>query len=433
MTNIVDIKAREILDSRANPTVEVDVLLESGHMGRSAVPSGASTGTREAVELRDGEKKRYMGKGVQKAVSHVNEVIGPKLLDRDASDQNLIDRMLIDLDGTENKGKLGANALLGVSMACARACAGYFKLPLYRYIGGTGARILPVPMLNILNGGKHADNTVDFQEYMIAPAGAPSFKEALRMSAEVYHHLKSHLKSKGLATAVGDEGGFAPNLKNNEEPLEVIMEAIKKAGYEPGKDIFITLDPAASELWGEAEEEGKKGYKFWKSSKEILSPEQMVDYFVNLVKKYPIISIEDGMAEQDEKGWKLITEKLGDRVQLVGDDLFVTNAKILKDGIQKGLGNSILIKLNQIGTLSETLETIELAKTNAYTSVVSHRSGETGDTFISDLVVATGIGMIKTGAPARSERAEKYNQLLRIEEELTGTALYPGLKAFKNQ
>ncbi|MDD5065486.1 MAG: phosphopyruvate hydratase [bacterium] len=433
MTNIIDVKAREILDSRANPTVEVDVLLESGDMGRAAVPSGASTGTREAVELRDGDKKRYMGKGVLKAVQNVNEIIAPKILDMDAADQNLIDKTIIELDGTENKGKLGANAILGVSLACARACASYFKLPLYRYIGGTGAKVLPVPMLNILNGGKHADNTVDFQEYMIAPAGAPTFREALRISAEVYHNLKSYLKSKGLSTAVGDEGGFAPNLKNNEEPLEVIMEAIQKAGYKPGKEVFIALDPAASELWGEAEEDGKKGYKFWKSSKEIISPEQMVDYFVKLVNKYPIVSIEDGMAEQDEAGWKLMTEKLGDKIQLVGDDLFVTNVKILKEGIKKGLANSILIKLNQIGTLTETLEAIELAKINAYTAVASHRSGETSDNTIADLVVATNIGMIKTGAPARSERCEKYNQLMRIEEELGSTAVFAGLKAFKNQ
>lgn len=433
MTNIIDVKAREVLDSRGNPTVEVDVILESGNMGRAAVPSGASTGTREAVELRDGDKKRYLGKGVLKAVQNVNEIIAPKIIDMDGADQNLIDKTIIELDGTENKEKLGANALLGVSLAVAKAAAGFFQMPLYRYIGGTNAKVLPVPMLNILNGGKHADNTVDFQEYMIAPAGVSSFKDALQVSAEVYHHLKSYLKSKGLSTAVGDEGGFAPNLKNNEEPLEVIMEAIHKAGYKPGKEIFITMDPAASELWGEAEEEGKKGYKFWKSSKEIFTPEQMVDYFVNLVNKYPIISIEDGMAEQDEKGWKLITEKLGNKIQLVGDDLFVTNAKILQDGIKKGLANSILIKLNQIGTLTETLDTIELAKTNAYTSIASHRSGETEDSTIADLVVGTNVGMIKTGAPARSERTAKYNQLLRIEEELGSTAIYAGLKAFKNQ
>ncbi len=433
MTNIIDVKAREVLDSRGNPTVEVDVILESGNMGRAAVPSGASTGTREAVELRDGDKKRYLGKGVLKAVQNVNEIIAPKIMDMDGADQNLIDKTIIELDGTENKEKLGANALLGVSLAVAKAAADFFQMPLYRYIGGTNAKVLPVPMLNILNGGKHADNTVDFQEYMIAPAGVSSFKEALQVSAEVYHHLKSYLKSKGLSTAVGDEGGFAPNLKNNEEPLEVIMEAIHKAGYKAGKEIFITMDPAASELWGEAEGEGKKGYKFWKSSKEIFSPEQMVDYFVNLVNKYPIISIEDGMAEQDEKGWKLITEKLGNKIQLVGDDLFVTNAKILQDGINKGLANSILIKLNQIGTLTETLDTIELAKTNAYTSIASHRSGETEDSTIADLVVGTNIGMIKTGAPARSERTAKYNQLLRIEEELGSTAIYVGLRAFKNQ
>jgi len=426
MTNIVDIQAREILDSRGNPTVEVDVLLECGAFGRAAVPSGASTGTREAVELRDGDKSRFLGKGVKKAVKNVQDIIAPKIIDMDAADQVLIDKTMIELDGTDNKGKLGANAILGVSLAVAKAAAEAFGLPLYRYIGGVNAKVLPVPLLNILNGGKHADNNVDFQEYMIAPAGAKSFAEAMRMAAEVYHTLKADLKSKGLATAVGDEGGFAPDLKSNEEPLEIIVESIQKAGYKPGKDIFICLDPASSEFY----KEGK--YQLTAENKA-LSSEEMVEYYKKLVEKYPIISIEDGMAEQDWDGWKIITEQLGDKIQLVGDDLFVTNSKILAEGIEKGVANSILIKLNQIGTLTETLETIELAKTNAYTAVVSHRSGETEDCTIADLVVATNIGMIKTGAPARSERLAKYNQLLRIEEELGDTAVYAGLSAFKNQ
>lgn len=426
MTNIIDVHAREILDSRGNPTVEVDVLLESGAMGRAAVPSGASTGTREAVELRDGDKSRYLGKGVSKAVENVNKTITPVLIDMDASEQTLIDKKLLELDGTDNKGKLGANAILGVSLAVAKAAANYFELPLYKYIGGTNAKILPVPLLNILNGGEHADNNVDFQEYMIAPAGAKSFKEALCMAAEIYHNLKSYLKSKGLSTAVGDEGGFAPNLNSNEEPLQVIVEGIKKAGYTPGKDVFIALDPASSEFY-------KNGKYELKAENKSLSSKEMVDYYKNLVEKYPIISIEDGMAEQDWDGWKLITDTLGDKIQLVGDDLFVTNAKILGEGIEKGLGNSILIKVNQIGSLSETLDTIELAKTNAYTAMASHRSGETADDTIADLVVATNIGQIKTGAPARSERLAKYNQLLRIEEELGEVATYAGLKAFKNQ
>ena len=426
MTNIIDVHAREILDSRGNPTVEVDVLLESGIQGRAAVPSGASTGTREAVELRDGDKKRYMGKGVLKAVKNVNEIIAPEIIDLDAADQVLIDKTLIKLDGTENKGKLGANAILGVSLAVAKAAAEYFELPLYRYIGGTNARVLPVPMLNILNGGAHADNNVDFQEYMIAPAGASSFSEAMRMAAEIYHNLKSHLKSKKLATAVGDEGGFAPNLKSNEEPLEIIVEGIKKAGYIPGKDVFIALDPAASEFF-------KNGKYELTAEKRALKPDEMVDYYKKLVDKFPIISIEDGMAEQDWTGWKKMTDVLGSKIQLVGDDLFVTNKKILAKGIDKGVANSILIKVNQIGSLTETLETIELAKTNAYTSVASHRSGETSDHTIADLVVATNIGMIKTGAPARSERLAKYNQLIRIEEELGSIGVYAGLHAFKNQ
>ncbi len=425
MTNIIDVHAREILDSRGNPTVEVDILLESGAMGRAAVPSGASTGTREAVELRDGDKKRYLGKGVLKAVKNVNEIIGPEIIDLDATDQALIDKIMIELDSTENKGKLGANAILGVSLAIAKAAAVYSELPLYRYIGGANAKVLPVPLLNILNGGEHADNNVDFQEYMIAPAGASSISEALRMAAEVYHNLKSYLKSKGLSTSVGDEGGFAPNLNSNEEPLEVIIEGIKKAGYIPGKDIFIALDPASSEFF-------KNGKYELKAEKKSLSPDEMVAYYKKIVDKYPIISIEDGMAEQDWKGWKKMTDLLGDSIQIVGDDLFVTNKKILAQGIDKGIANSILIKVNQIGTLTETLETIELAKTNSYTCVASHRSGETSDDTIADLVVATNIGMIKTGAPARSERLSKYNQLIRIEEELGETGVYAGLAAFKN-
>lgn len=426
MTNIINVHAREILDSRGNPTVEVDVLLQNGSMGRSAVPSGASTGTREAVELRDGDKTRFLGKGVQKAVKNVNDVIAPAIIDMDAALQPLIDQTLIKLDNTDNKEKLGANAILGVSLAVAKAAANYFELPLYRYIGGTNAKVLPVPLFNILNGGEHADNNVDFQEYMIAPAGAPSFKEAVRIASEIYHHLKSYLKSKGLATSVGDEGGFAPNLNSNEEPLEIIMEGIQKAGYKPGKDVFIALDPASSEFF--------KNNKYeLKAENKLLSSEEMVNYYKNLVDKYPIISIEDGMAEQDWDGWKMITDILGDKIQLVGDDLFVTNAKILAEGISKKIANSILIKVNQIGTLTETLNTIELAKTNAYTSVASHRSGETSDDTIADLVVATNIGMIKTGAPARSERLAKYNQLIRIEEDLGEVATYAGLKAFKNQ
>ncbi len=426
MTEIIDVHAREILDSRGNPTVEVEVYLESGAMGRAAVPSGASTGTREAVELRDGDRSRFGGKGVLKAVKNVNDVIAEEIIGMDAADQLSIDNKMIELDGTDNKGKLGANAILGVSLAVAKAACDYFDLPLYRYIGGTNAKVLPVPLLNILNGGKHADNNVDFQEYMIAPAGASSFSEAMRMAAEVYHSLKSYLKEKGLATSVGDEGGFAPNLNSNEEPLEVIVEGIKKAGYAPGKDIFIALDPASSEFY-------KDGKYVLGAENKALSSEEMVDYYKKLVEKFPIISIEDGLAEQDWDGWKVMTEVLGSKIQLVGDDLFVTNKKILAEGIEKGVANSILIKVNQIGSLTETLDTIELAKSNAYTSVVSHRSGETSDYTIADLVVGLNLGMIKTGAPSRSERLAKYNQLMRIEEELGDNAVYAGLKAFKNQ
>jgi len=423
--DIVDVFARQILDSRCFPTVEVEVTLDDGTVGRAAVPSGASTGMFEAVELRDDDKTKYNGKGVLKAVDNVNNIIAQELIGMNIFDQVSIDKTMIELDGTENKGKLGANAMLGVSLACARAAAEYLGISLYQYVGGVNAKVLPVPMMNIINGGKHADNNVDLQEFMIMPAGAPSFSEALRMCAEVYHSLKSLLKSKGYETGVGDEGGFAPNLRSNEEAIQVIIEAIEKSGYTPGKDIYIALDPASSELF----ENGK--YNLAGEGK-VLTPEQMADFYVDLVNKYPIISIEDGMAEEDWEGWKYITDKLGDRVQLVGDDLFVTNTKRLKMGIDKKVANSILIKLNQIGTLTETLNTIEMAERAGYTAVVSHRSGETEDTTIADLVVAVNAGQIKTGAPARSERVAKYNQLLRIEEELADMGEYRGLKAFYN-
>ncbi|MBI6873546.1 phosphopyruvate hydratase [Clostridium aciditolerans] len=422
---IVDVVARQILDSRAFPTVEVEVVLEDGTVGRAAVPSGASTGMFEAVELRDDDKSKYNGKGVLKAVDNVNNYIAEELIGMNVFDQVLIDKTMIKLDGTENKGKFGANAILGVSLACAKAAAEYLGLSLYQYIGGVNAKVLPVPMMNIINGGKHADNNVDLQEFMIMPAGAPSFSEALRMSAEVYHTLKSLLKSKGYDTGVGDEGGFAPNLKSNEEAIQVIVEAIEKAGYTPGKEIFIALDPASSEIY----ENGKYNLK---GEGKVLSSEEMTDYYVNLANKYPIISIEDGMAEEDWEGWRMLTEKLGDKVQLVGDDLFVTNTSRLKTGIEKKVANSILIKLNQIGTLTETLNAIEMAERAGYTAVVSHRSGETEDTTIADLVVAVNSGQIKTGAPARSERVAKYNQLIRIEEELGEMAEYRGLNAFYN-
>lgn len=422
---IVDVHARQILDSRSFPTIEVDVVLEDGTIGTAAVPSGASTGIFEAVELRDNDKSIYNGKGVLKAVDNVNNQISEELIGLDIFDQPLIDKVMIALDGTDNKGKLGANAMLGVSLACAKAAANYLGIPLYKYIGGVNAKVLPVPMMNIINGGKHADNNVDLQEFMIMPAGAASFSDALRMSSDVYHTLKGILKSKGLDTAVGDEGGFAPNLKSNEEAIVVIIESIEKAGYVPGKDIYIALDPASSELFSNGvynlDGEGKK-----------LTPAEMVDYYVKLVEKYPIISIEDGMAEEDWEGWKLITEKLGHKIQLVGDDLFVTNTTRLQRGIESDTANSILIKLNQIGTLTETLNAIEMAARAGYTAVVSHRSGETEDTTIADLVVAVNAGQIKTGAPARSERVAKYNQLLRIEEELGEVAEYRGLKAFYN-
>ncbi|MDG5467730.1 phosphopyruvate hydratase [Deltaproteobacteria bacterium IMCC39524] len=426
MSEIVDIYAREILDSRGNPTVEVEVYLESGVMGRAAVPSGASTGEREALEFRDGDKSRYLGKGVLKAVTHVNEVITDALLGWEASDQSGIDRKLLDMDGTDFKSNLGANALLGVSLAVAKAAAEEAGLPLYQYLGGTNAKELPLPMMNIINGGEHADNNVDIQEFMIMPAGAESFKEALRMGAEIFHALKKVLKDKGYNTAVGDEGGFAPDLKSNEEALEVIMEAIKAAGYKPGVDILLALDVAASELY-------KDGTYILENEKQKeKSAADMVEFYADLVERYPIISIEDGMAENDWDGWKLLTDRLGDRIQIVGDDLFVTNTKILKEGIDKGIANSILIKVNQIGTLTETLEAIEMAKRAGYTAVVSHRSGETEDTFIADLAVATNAGQIKTGSLCRTDRICKYNQLLRIEDELEDVAVFAGADVFYN-
>ena len=423
-TLIADIVAREILDSRGNPTIEVDVTLENGCMGRAAVPSGASTGEHEAVELRDGDKARYNGKGVLNAVEHVNSTIAEELTGYDALEQSEIDALMIRLDGTPTKAKLGANAILGVSLAAAKASAQSLKIPLYRYIGGTNAKTLPVPMMNILNGGKHADNNVDIQEFMIVPVSAPSFAEALRAGAEVFHSLKSVLSKKGYNTAVGDEGGFAPNLKSNEEAVEVILEAISKAGYAPGKDVFMALDPASSEFF-----EGGK-YVFNKSDKSSKTPEQMVKYYEHWVAQYPIISIEDGMAENDWTGWKLMTDTLGKKIQLVGDDVFVTNTEFLKKGIDMGVANSILIKLNQIGTLTETFDAIEMAKRAGYTCVISHRSGETEDATIADVAVAANTGQIKTGSASRTDRVAKYNQLMRIEEELGESAIYPGLAAF---
>ena len=426
MSEIIDIYAREILDSRGNPTVEVEVFLESGVMGRAAVPSGASTGEREALELRDGDKSRYLGKGVLKAVENVNEVIAEALIGWEASDQAGIDRKLLELDGTEVKSNLGANALLGVSMACAKAAAEDAGLPLYQYIGGANAKELPLPMMNIINGGAHADNNVDIQEFMIMPAGAGSFKEALRMGAEIFHALKNVLKAKGYNTAVGDEGGFAPNLKSNEEALQVIMEAIKAAGCKPGEDVLLALDVASSELF----KDGK--YRLENEKQPVKTAQELVDFYEDLVNRYPIISIEDGMAENDWDGWKLMTDRLGNRIQIVGDDLFVTNTKILKQGIEKGIANSILIKVNQIGTLTETLEAIEMAKRAGYTCVISHRSGETEDTTIADLAVATNAGQIKTGSLCRTDRICKYNQLLRIEDELDDVALFSGKDVFYN-
>lgn len=425
MTTIVDIVGREILDSRGNPTVEAEVLLESGVIGRADVPSGASTGEHEAVELRDGDKNRYGGKGVLKAVENINEKIADELIDFDAADQVGIDQFLINLDGTENKSNLGANAMLAISLACAKAAAETLDLPLYRYIGGTNARTLPVPMMNIINGGKHADNNVDFQEFMVMPVGAPNFAEALRMGAETFHVLKSVLKEKGYNTSVGDEGGFAPNLKSNDEAIELILEAINKTGYKVGDEIAIALDPASSEMYLN----DKKSYQFFKSDKSEKSSEEMVEYYVNWVNQYPIVSLEDALAEDDWDGWKLLTDKLGGKIQLVGDDIFVTNTDRLTKGIDLGVANSILIKVNQIGTLTETLDAIEMAKTAGYTNVISHRSGETEDTTIADIAVATNAGQIKTGSASRSDRIAKYNQLLRIEEELDTTAIFPGIAA----
>ncbi len=425
MTTIVDIVGREILDSRGNPTVEAEVLLESGVIGRAAVPSGASTGEHEAVELRDGDNNRYGGKGVLKAVENINDKIADELIDFDAAEQVEIDQFLINLDGTENKSKLGANAMLAISLACAKAAAETLDLPLYRYIGGTNARTLPVPMMNILNGGKHADNNVDFQEFMVMPVGAPNFAEALRMGAETFHVLKSVLKEKGYNTSVGDEGGFAPNLKSNDEAIELILEAINKTGYKVGDEIAIALDPASSEMYLS----DKKSYQFFKSDKSEKSSEEMVEYYANWVNQYPIISLEDALAEDDWDGWKLLTDRLGDKIQLVGDDIFVTNTNRLAKGIELGVANSILIKINQIGTLTETLDAIEMAKIAGYTNVISHRSGETEDTTIADIAVATNAGQIKTGSASRSDRIAKYNQLLRIEEELDNTAIFPGIAA----
>lgn len=425
MTIISDVFAREILDSRGNPTLEAEVWLEDGTVGRAAVPSGASTGAYEAVELRDGDKGRYLGKGVVKAVENVNEVIGPELIGMDVTDQIGIDQLMIELDGTPNKGKLGANAILGVSLAVAKAAANYFGLPLYQYIGGVNAKELPVPMMNILNGGAHADNNVDIQEFMVLPVGADSFSEGLRMGAEIFHNLKAVLKARGLNTAVGDEGGFAPNLKSNEEALAVIIEAIEKAGYKPGQDVFLGLDVAATEMY-------KDGKYHLAGEGVTYTADEMIAFYQKLVDKYPIITIEDGLSEDDWEGWAKLTETLGKKVQLVGDDLFVTNTQRLSQGIQKGVANSILIKVNQIGTLTETLDAIEMAKRAGYTAVVSHRSGETDDTTIADLSVATNAGQIKTGAPSRTDRVAKYNQLLRIEEELGELAKYCGKDVFYN-
>ena len=425
---IEEIKALEVLDSRGNPTVQVEVITEEGTNGVAMVPSGASTGSFEAVELRDGDKSRYLGKGVLKAVENVNKIISKELEGMNVFEQTEIDKKLIEIDGTENKGKLGANATLGVSLAVARAAANSLGMSLYKYIGGVNAKTLPVPMMNILNGGKHADNTVNIQEFMIMPVGAKSFSECLRMSAEIYHTLKKVLKAKGLATGVGDEGGFAPDLSSDEEALKLIVEAISEAGYKPGEDVVLALDVASTEMYDEAKKIGKEGcYYFWKTE-ELKTEDEMIEYLEDLANKYPIISIEDGLAEEDWEGWRKLTEKLGNKLQLVGDDLFVTNIKRLQKGLDNKIANSILIKLNQIGTLTETLDAIELAKKNGYTAVVSHRSGETEDTTLADVAVATNAGQIKTGAPCRTDRVAKYNRLLNIEAELGDLAIYPGRK-----
>jgi enolase len=423
MSTIVEVHGREILDSRGNPTVEVEVLLDSGEMGTAAVPSGASTGQHEALELRDGDKGRYLGKGVLKAVDNINGPIAEELVGWEVTDQVGIDRMLIQLDGTENKSNLGANAVLGASLACARTAAIHLGMPLYRYIGGVAANLLPVPMMNILNGGLHADNNLDFQEYMIVPVGADSFREALRMGAEIFHNLKQLLKERGQSTAVGDEGGFAPNLSSNEEALDLIVEAIERTGYEPSRQVALALDVAASSFYKEGT------YILSAEGGRRLSSSEMVDYYEALIKKYPIVSLEDGLAEDDWEGWEILTRRLGDKLQLVGDDIFVTNTKRLSEGIRRRVANSILIKVNQIGTLTETLETVEMAHRAGYTTIISHRSGETEDPFIADLSVATSSGMIKTGSLSRSERIAKYNQLLRIEEELGDAATFAGSEA----
>lgn len=425
MTIISDVYAREVLDSRGNPTVEVEVYLESGAIGRAIVPSGASTGVHEAVELRDDDKSRYLGKGVLKAVKNVNEIIAPEVIGLDALDQIAIDKLMITLDGTPNKGKLGANAILAVSMAVARAAAEALAVPLYTYLGGFNAKQLPVPMMNIVNGGAHADNNVDVQEFMVLPVGAPTFKEALRMGAEIFHNLKSVLKGKGLNTAVGDEGGFAPNFTSNEDALSSIIEAIEKAGYKPGEDVLLGMDVASTEFF-------KDGKYVLEGEGKSFTPAEFVDLLASWVDKYPIVTIEDGCSEDDWEGWKLLTEKLGDKIQLVGDDLFVTNTERLEKGIKEGIGNSILIKVNQIGTLTETFDAIEMAKRAGYTAVISHRSGESEDSTIADIAVATNAGQIKTGAPSRTDRVAKYNQLLRIEDELGELAQYHGLKSFYN-
>ncbi len=425
MGEIIGVLAREVLDSRGNPTVEVEVALDSGALGRALVPSGASTGTREALELRDTRKKRYLGKGVERAVANVNETVASHIVGFESTQQVAIDQAMIQLDGTENKKKLGANAILGVSMAVARASADELGLPLYSYLGGVNAKVLPVPMMNVLNGGAHADNNVDVQEFMIMPVGAPSFREGLRMGVETFHALKAVLKKAGLQTAVGDEGGFAPNLRSNEEALESLLEAVVKAGYKPGKDICIALDVAASELY----DAQKKQYTLAAEKKSVKSSEELVAFYADWVKKYPLVSIEDGLDESDWEGWKLLTEKLGGKVQLVGDDIFVTNTRILRKGIDTGVANSILIKLNQIGTVTETIDAVDMAHRAGYTAVISHRSGETEDTTIADLAVALNTGQIKTGAPSRTDRVAKYNQLLRIEEELGGAAVYAGHNA----
>ncbi len=425
MTEIVHIHAREILDSRGNPTIEADVVLDGGAMGRAAVPSGASTGEHEAVELRDGDKTHYLGKGVLHAVDNVESILAPELTGMDAANQRLIDATMIALDGSENKGRLGANAILAVSMACARASANALGIPLYRYLGGVNASVLPVPMMNILNGGAHADSNVDFQEFMVMPVGAEHFGDALRWGVEVFHTLKGVLKKKGYSTAVGDEGGFAPSLKSNVEAIELILEAIDLAGYKPGEEVALAIDPAASEFYDKERER----YVFKKGDKSEKTSEEMIRFWENWVRQYPIVSIEDGLAEDDWAGWRLLTEAIGERVQLVGDDLFVTNTERLQRGIDEGIANSILIKVNQIGTISETLEAIDLARRYGYTSVMSHRSGETEDTFIADLAVATGVGQIKTGSASRTDRVAKYNQLLRIEEELGQAAQFLGIEA----